>query len=142
MSLIPTCCLPEQQLPLLHPFYGLFSRTTWLSQRQKGKPFWIFIGARDYGVAMASAGPHANHLHLVFQTDSHASTSPLSFTGRMPFLLPKHQHQSTEGTELHLFPRKSRETWLTQVHLETTIKMESCKYKTQSLIGICSLTNQ
>jgi len=29
-------------------------------------------------VAVASAGPYANHLHLV-QTDNHASTSPLSF---------------------------------------------------------------
>jgi len=32
------------------------------------------------------------------QTDNHASTSPLSFfTGRMPFLLPNQQRQSTEG---------------------------------------------
>jgi len=33
------------------------------------------------------------------KTDNHASPSPLSFfTGRMPFLLPNQQHQSTEGT--------------------------------------------
>jgi len=32
------------------------------------------------------------------QTDNHASISPLSFfTGRIPFLLPNQQHQSTEG---------------------------------------------
>jgi len=32
------------------------------------------------------------------QTDNHASTSPLSFfTGRMPFLPPNQQRQSTEG---------------------------------------------
>jgi len=32
------------------------------------------------------------------QTDNHTSTSPLSFfTGRMPFLPPNQQHQSTEG---------------------------------------------
>jgi len=32
------------------------------------------------------------------QTDNHASTPPLSvFTGRMPFLPPNQQHQSTEG---------------------------------------------
>jgi len=31
-------------------------------------------------VAVASAGPYANHLHLApLQTDNHASTSPLSF---------------------------------------------------------------
>jgi len=32
------------------------------------------------------------------QTDNHASTPPLSFfTGRMPFLPPNQQRQSTEG---------------------------------------------
>ena len=37
---------------LLHPFNGLFSRITWLSWRQEG-----FSGARDDGVAVASARP-------------------------------------------------------------------------------------
>ena len=31
------------------------------------------------------------------QTDNHASTPPLDFTGRMPFLSPNQQHQSTKG---------------------------------------------
>jgi len=46
-------------------------------------------------VAVASAGPQVcTSLH----TDNHASTPPLSFfTGRMPFLPPNQQHQSTEG---------------------------------------------
>jgi len=31
-------------------------------------------------------------------TDNHTSTSPIKFfTGRMPFLLPNQQHQSTKG---------------------------------------------
>ena len=30
-------------LLLLCPFNGLFSRTTWVSQHQKGKPFWILL---------------------------------------------------------------------------------------------------
>jgi len=35
------------------------------------------------------------------QTDNHASTPPLSFfTGRMPFLPPNQQRQSTEGNNL------------------------------------------
>jgi len=35
------------------------------------------------------------------QTDNHASTPPLSFfTGRMPFLSPNQQCQSTEGIML------------------------------------------
>jgi len=34
------------------------------------------------------------------QTGNHASLSPLSyFTGQMPFLTPKEQRQSTEGTD-------------------------------------------
>jgi len=33
------------------------------------------------------------------QTDNHANTPPLSFfTGRMPFLPPNQQRQSTEGS--------------------------------------------
>jgi len=31
------------------------------------------------------------------QTDNHASTPPLFFTGRMPFLPPNQERQSTEG---------------------------------------------
>jgi len=35
---------------------------------------------------------------ISLQTDNHASTSPLKFfTGRMPFLPPNQQRQSTEG---------------------------------------------
>jgi len=41
-------------------------------------------------VAVASAGPYANHVHLV-PADNYASTSPFSFTGWMPFLPPKCQ---------------------------------------------------
>jgi len=36
----------------------------------------------------------------LLQSDNHASTSPLRFfTGRMPFLSPNQQRQSTEGQE-------------------------------------------
>jgi len=36
------------------------------------------------------------------QRDNHASTPPLKiFTGRMPFLLPNQQHQSTEGRAMY-----------------------------------------
>jgi len=55
--------LGEHHMIQLRPFNGLFSRTTWASWHQKDKPFWIyFTGARDDEVA--SAGPHANYLHL------------------------------------------------------------------------------
>jgi len=49
---------------LLHPFNGLFSKKTWVRRHQKGKTILDFNEARDDGVAVASAGPYANHLHL------------------------------------------------------------------------------
>ena len=52
------------QTEIRHPVNGLFSRTTWVSRRQKGKTYLDFIEARDDGVAVASAGRYVNHLHL------------------------------------------------------------------------------
>jgi len=53
-----------------------------------------FNGARDDMVALASAGPYANHLH----TRSRQTTMPVPYhSDRMPFLLPNQQCQSTEG---------------------------------------------
>jgi len=38
------------------------------------------------------------------QTDNHARTPPLSFfTGRMPFLPPNQQRESTEGIGMHMY---------------------------------------
>jgi len=56
-----------------------------------------FNEARDDGVAVASAGPYANHFHLApdRQPDQHLTTH--FFTGQMPFLSPNQQRQSTEG---------------------------------------------
>ena len=59
-------------------FNGLFSRTSWVSRRQKGKPFWILLDQE-----MTEWQWHQlDHMHIIFtslQTDNHASTSPLSF---------------------------------------------------------------
>jgi len=50
---------------ILQPFNGLFSRTTWVKWHQKGRTILDFNEARaDDRVAVASAEPHANHLHL------------------------------------------------------------------------------
>ena len=80
----------------LQPFNGLFSRTTWVSRYQKGKTNLDFTGARDGGWQWHQLG----HMQVCtsLQTDNHASTPPLCFTGRMPFLPPNQQRQSTEGT--------------------------------------------
>jgi len=54
--------------------------TTWVSWHQKGKPFWISLEQKYDQVAVASAGPYANHLHLApCRCLKHPSTLPLSF---------------------------------------------------------------
>jgi len=47
-------------------------------------------------VTVASAGPYAS-LHLAADRQPHQHPTILFFTGRMPFLLPNQQRQSTEG---------------------------------------------
>ena len=79
-----------------HPFNGPFSGTTQVSQYQKGKTNLDFTEARDSEWQWHQLG----HMQVCtsFQTDYHANTPPLSFfTGRMPFLPPNQQRQSTEG---------------------------------------------
>jgi len=79
-----------------HPFNGPFSRTTWVSRYQKGKTSLDFTEARDSEWQWHQLG----HMQVCtsLQTRNHASTPSLGFfTGRMPFLLPNQQRQSTEG---------------------------------------------
>jgi len=77
------------------------SGTTWVGRYQKGKTNLDFTEARDSEWQWNPLG----HMQVctLLQTDNHASTPPLSFfTGRMPFLLPNQQHQSTEGSKTSL----------------------------------------
>ena len=46
---------------------------------------------------------HLDHMQIIctsLQSDNHASTSPLVFTGRMPFLLPNQRRESTESISM------------------------------------------
>jgi len=90
-----TTMLSRHQRLVQQPFNGLFSRTTWVSRYQKGKTNLDFTGARD----SEWQWHHLGHTQVCtsLQTDNHASTPPLFFTGRMPFLSPNQQRQSTEG---------------------------------------------
>jgi len=54
-------------------------------------------------MAVASAGPYAI-ICTSLQTDDHASTHHSVFTGRMPFLLPHQQRQSTDSLKANCFP--------------------------------------
>jgi len=84
---------------LLHQFNRHFSRTTWVSRHWKGKPFWILLEQEMTGWQWHQL----DHMQIICtstQTDNHNSTgtSPLIFTGQMPFLPPNQQRQSTQGT--------------------------------------------
>jgi len=78
---------------------ALLSGTTQVSQYQKGKTNLDLTEARDSEWQWHQLG----HMQVCIslQTDNHASTPPLKFlTGRMPFLPPNQQCQSTEGKTL------------------------------------------
>jgi len=65
----------------------------WAGTR-KVKPIWILL--KQGLVAVASAGPYAS-LHLAPGRLPCQHPTAQFFTGRMPFLLPSQQRQSTEG---------------------------------------------
>jgi len=104
---------PKQQQ---HTFNGPFSGTTQVSRYQKGKTNLDFTEARDSGWQWHQLG--YMQVCTLLQTDNHASTPPLKFfTGRMPFLLPNQQRQSTEGikqirSEYPVQPKKYTTTCL------------------------------
>ena len=80
-------------LLLLRPFNGLFSRTTWVSQHQKGKPFWILLEQET--IRWQSHQLYRMQIICtLLQTDNHASTSPLSFY--RPDALPAAQPTASE----------------------------------------------
>ena len=80
-----------------HPSNGPFSGNTQVSRYQKGKTNLDFTEARDSERQWRQLG----HMQVCtsLQTDNHTSTPPLRFfTGRMPFLPPNQQRQSTDLT--------------------------------------------
>jgi len=101
-----------------HTFNGPFSRTTRVGRYQNGKTKLDFTEARDSEWQWLQLG----HMQVCtsFQTDNHAITSPLRFfTGRMPFLPPNQQRQSTEGKSTEIIesnPKNVHTTYTTQLH--------------------------
>jgi len=66
-----------------------------VSRYQKGKTNLGFTEARDKEWQWHQLG----HMQICTSLQTDNNTPPLSFfTGRMTFLLPNQQHQSTEGT--------------------------------------------
>jgi len=81
----------------INPFNGPLSRTTRVNQYQKGKTIWILlkeetVSGSGISLAICKSAPRSR------QTTMPAPHHSV-FTGRMPFLPPNQQCQSTEGTE-------------------------------------------
>jgi len=79
-----------------HPFNSPLSETTQVSRYQKGKTRLDFTEARDsewqwHQLGMCKSAPRSRQ--ITTPTPHHSF-----FTGRMPFLPPNQQRQSTEGT--------------------------------------------
>ena len=114
---------PELLL-LLYPFNGLFSRTAWVSQHQKGRTSLDLNEARDDGFwdAVASAGPYANNL----QTYNHTNISSLNLY--MPGAL--HGTQLTVSKHWRHWTRYSRKiyTYSTIVSNELYIWLVVCEH--------------
>jgi len=90
------CLFHKNDTQHTHPLNAPLSWTTRVSRYQKGKTNLHFTGARDSEWQWHPLG----HMQVCtsLQTDNHASTPPLGFfTGRMPFLPPNQQRQSTEA---------------------------------------------
>jgi len=65
---------------LLHPFNGLFSRTTWASRHQKGKTCLDLNEARDGGVLGCSGiGWTILKQSALHSRDNHTNNSSLNF---------------------------------------------------------------
>ena len=79
-----------------HPFNGPFSGTTRVSRYQKGKTNLDFTEARDsewqwHQLAICKSASRSRQITMPVLHHSKF------FTGRMPFLPPNQQRQSTEG---------------------------------------------
>ena len=102
LVLLYPCCYPWTHTHT-HPFKAFF-RDYQVSQYQKGKTNLDFTEARDSEWRWHQLG----HMLVCtsLQTDNHATPHNSVFTGRMPFLPPNQQLQSTEGMKKTVFGTK------------------------------------
>jgi len=89
-------CSNREPPLLLHLFNSLFARTTWVSRHQKGNHSGFYWSKRRWGgsgISWATGKSFAPRSRQITTPVPHHSV----FTGRMPFLPPHQQHQSTKG---------------------------------------------
>ena len=99
-----------------------------MSRYQKGKTKLDFTEARD----SEWQWHQLSHMQVCtsLQTENHASTPPLKFfTGRMPFLPPNQQRQSTEGIMCRVKGQKFIGSWF-----KNTLRSITC----QQVIYFCT----
>jgi len=80
-----------------HPFNGPFSGTTWVSRYLKGETNLDFTVAREKsgsGISWATCKSALCSRQITTPAPHHSV-----FTGRMPFLPPNQQRQSTEDDD-------------------------------------------
>jgi len=81
---------------------AFFSRTTWVSQHQKGKPFGILLEQE----VMGWQWHQLDHMQIIctsFQTNNYASTLPLSFYRPDALPVTNQQCQNTEEVKYYTY---------------------------------------
>jgi len=108
---------------LLHPFNCLFSRTTWVSRYQKGKTSLDLNEARDDGV-LGWQWHQLDHMQTTAPRSRQITTpTPYQsiFTGRMLFLTPTQQCQSTMRIEDHCEVTLSQPKQISQISVSVVL---------------------
>ena len=98
---VQPCITPELLLLLLHPFNGLFSRTTWVSRYQKGKTSLALNEARNDGV-LGWQWHQLDHMQTIctsLQTDNHTNTSSMHKSRKRR--LDKTERRSSRSTSIN-----------------------------------------
>jgi len=122
-----------------------------VSRYQKIKTNLDFTEARDSEWQWNPLG----HMQVCtsLQTDNHASTPPLGFfTGRMPFLPPNQQCQSTEGKTITITAKPvsdSERQWHQLGHMQVCTLLQADNHANSSTLSFlqagcpsCCPTNQ
>jgi len=96
-----------------HTFNGPFSATTRVSQYQNGKPIWILLKQETVS-GSGSSWAICKSAYRSRQTTMPAPHHSV-LTGRMPFLLPNQQRQSTDGRQLR--PMYIYKNWQPKIYI-------------------------
>ena len=104
-----------------HTFNGPFSRTTRVSRYQKGQTNLDFTEVSGSGISWAICKSAPRSRQIATPAPHHSV-----FTGRMPFLPPNQQRQSTEGNVTHRLINKAIST-CSFVHQQRSTHTSCCR---------------